>query len=633
MQDAGTASGNNKSADVGGVIGCVRSAGNALTFTNVTLGTTTGDKTQSNVARYGGLVGSMTATNSGNRSVSINGVTVAGLDVRIQNDKTNGRGNGVGGLLGYAWLNANVTVASSDKLQIGPTGSNAPSFSVTAGTCANYGGLVYRATGYWDIAGLELTAASFSATPSGGSFGMLVNDGTYDGSPASALYLELKHTDGTDYKIAGAAITGTYAAFDEIVAYSAFPDKNIVDNGQAVVSVATTDGKALVMTGEGCNTYQNQTAFGRTAALHSHSRYYYNLDQLRAAASPSNGQKLLLWSLNQYAHDTVKNLKPDGSTKVFNGGFTGTTISGDCDMAGLSYYPVSADSVTIAAETSIKFYNAEIEAGEARTEAADYGDSYTDALVRSTRTATQHLLMHSGILYDAKDLTVNGLTLKGTVGMTAGVTGVKDGSGFLVRGTLHDKNATGSSSLVRDIVLAVAAVQKGTGVNNAIGDDYAPLLINKLGDVTVGEYIAKPTNLTVSGVTVDQSDATDKYDDNAKAASSLIGDAVGEKMTLTFSGVSLDARKTESAVDAGLDTAYGTKQSLFTRATLMNKFEYSDTLSSGSYNYSHAEDWGVGAKRVTYGLEISGSTEYSRFIQNEYIESVSRPREKDAESQ
>ena len=132
------------------------------------------------------------------------------------------------------------------------------------------------------------------------------------------------------------------------------------------------------MDGANCNTYQNQIT-NATTKINKHCRYYYNLENIRGNKD-TQGKKLLIWSVNRYAHSSV------------SGMFTGGEINGDCNMIGLSYYPVDLTSgeTIIPSGTTVKFYNDKIEQSEA-------GSGNSDSSVRSTRSSvneSQHRLMH-----------------------------------------------------------------------------------------------------------------------------------------------------------------------------------------------------------------------------------------------
>lgn len=123
--------------------------------------------------------------------------------------------------------------------------------------------------------------------------------------------------------------------------------------------------------------------------------------------------------------------------------------------------------------------------------------------------------------------------------------------------------------------------------------DYAPLLINKIGNMT---------EITIQNVSQKKhSRTTAKYDKGGQnyAATSLIGNVGSEKgqnISLTFSNIKLDASN---------------KNSIFKNATLLESFQHSDGAgSSAIYNYKWEEDWGTDSAgnikhNVTYGKEVS----------------------------
>jgi hypothetical protein len=203
--------------------------------------------------------------------------------------------------------------------------------------------------------------------------------------------------------------------------------------------------------------------------------------------------------------------------------------------------------------------------------------------------------MHAGLFRNyTGGLNVSNLTLQGNVSNTY------SGSGFLICGTLGDVD--GSTALTANgIVLDGALINENTAESG-----YAPLLINNIG---------VNTTLSMTGV---QTSASGYADLVGAAATSLIGDVGSEtaaNINLSFSNIALDARKAalaEAEADAALTAAYGTDKSIFSRATLLNSFQYNRD-SSGAYNYTVDEDYPASGTqhRVTYGHEVTGSTEFS----------------------
>ena len=601
----------NDGINCGGAIGYVASTG-SLTF-NVDTVSLGGTYSKTNATggeiKYGGLIGVFypAATNAGSntRTVNLTNITVANsANINFQNKKADARSTSSGAFIGCKWPNVDVTIGtdgSEDGITIGTAGDGTPAITVASGsTSGNVGVLFYKGTGLWKVNHVKVNKANITTNYGTSTFGFIVNDGAYnetftekvkvDGKDTdvnvnykSALYLELV---SEKYDIAATSISGNFAtAFDEIVGFSKFYGTDLADNGQAIVSIRLPDGEdegtdpdPVIMTGSACNTYQNQTSYA--TKINPNTRYYYNLDSIRAKASPTPAEKLLMWSVNKYAHSSVKD--------CFTNGFTNNTISGNCDMVGLSYYPVDASGMTISAGTTIKFYNNEIETGEA-------GTGNSDSSVRSTRITvneSQHRLMHEGVFRNyTGTLTVNGLTVQGNVSNQN--TGY---SGFLICGNYGGAEST-SNITMNNIVL------DGAYISGRTGGDYAPLLINS---------IDKNVKLTLTGVSTSNYPNTPSTDPTVPVASSLIGNVgydTASNINLTFSDIRLDARTTALSGNSGLDTAYGTTRSIFDRATLLEKFQYQGG-SRGEYNYTHAEDWTNSQHNVTYGYEVSESTEY-----------------------
>ena len=194
----------------------------------------------------------------------------------------------------------------------------------------------------------------------------------------------------------------------------------------------------------------------------------------------------------------------------------------------------------------------------------------------------QHYLMHCGLFYNVTGgLNVNQLTLNGTVGRTS------DGnSGALVYGTISGSQNATSTVILNSITLDGITVYNRHTHSNLTETDYAPLLINKISD-----YVT----LDVTGVA-----QTSKYVNNNStiiAGSSLIGNVgstAGTNIRLSFSNIQLDARKDIGSAD---NRYGGTTKTIFTRATLLNSFKYSDATSCyGRYNFTDT--------KCTYGYEI-----------------------------
>lgn len=592
----------NSSTYFGGAIGYVATTG-SITFdvddTSVGGSYSNSSSTQYTDSRYGGLIcyivkaGTNASLNT--RTVQLNNVTIPnGTSITTKTSNSDARKAGSGAFLGWAWLDTNVVIGtdgSTDGVTIGGSGANPPSISVASGSSnVNVAALVYKGTGYWRVNHVLVNQAKISTGVTADSFGFIVNDGySSDGNSAlySALYLELV-SDG--YDISATNLTGTYSVFDEIVAYTVVPGTNIEDNGQAIVSIRTAGGAPLVMDGSACNTYQNQTSYATKS--NKNTRYYYNLDTFRTTASGSlsDPQKLMMWSLNRYAHSKLKTL--------FNNPLE-STLSGTYDMNGYSYYPVDATGMRINTST-LKFYNSKIEAGEA----LGGGDGFARTTLRASSGGdyTQHYLMHAGLFknYTGSLNLAGKLTLQGDVSLNY------FGSGFIICGTLGgDSDNRTTLTCSGSISLDGAKVSGASAQVDAVWK-YAPLLVNK---------VALNTNLTLNNVSTSAAGYSGLSGYAASSLIGLVGSTTAKDINLNFSHIALDARTSalsNSDADESLTSKYGTSTTIFSRATLLDSFMY-NTNCSGVYNYAFDEDWtagGAALHKVTYGKEVTSSLEH-----------------------
>lgn len=582
-------------------------------------------------AKYGGLIAYIENKNDNGykgywntRKINIESLDIDGLTIDAKIGKT-GANYGCAALLGYEWYGADVTI---QDLNIGKTSECRISINSGSVDGVKMSGLCTIATGHWQVESIEIERLKVEGKKS--SFGMIINSAfrpkNDDGVPA--MYLEL--TNMKDYIISSDAskvgFTGITNGFDEIVLHSWMARggsrDDIGDNGASIISIntdANANSPSLIMSGSACNTYQNQTSFGKTVAHNPNARYYYNLNYLRskiAAGTATTAERFLLWSVYQYAYNlsTIRS--------YFNNTNTNGTLSysdlqgGDLDMVGLSYYPIDyADGRTLVNNTTIKFYNEQIELGESAGTGVTSSDG-TGGIVNDDRNRTtsgtnsshtQHYMMHCGLFRDfvkgGKTFNTKNLTLKGSVGIYNG------GSGFLIGGNLGGANSTvnfkpdGNNGGSKTYTINL----DGAYVYNPNSVDYAPLLINSVG---------KNTTIHLYGVkTMDTNNVYSSKQATASwyAASSLIGkvgasDGSSTGINLDFSKIVLDSRKVNGnlSTDTELTTAYSTSRSIFKRATLLHWFIYNDSNSGGTYNYTYDEDWPASGNKhqVTYGQEV-----------------------------
>lgn len=586
---------------LGGVIGMVGAVTSKPTtgikFDNVTVGGKITDKhtgpiTGSANARVGGLIAEIGSTTSSSSNI----VKIQSVSVNTLNIKTSTKisGSTSGGFIGHNWYNVEVTL---DKIIV--------SNSTITSDSNEIGGLVLSTTGYWSIKKVSFDSVTVTANNCK-NFGMLAStllgrnydpytfnysDGSgfyYPTCAVNATYFELTDPDG--YKISKNTtinINKDYLYFDEIARCSIYASNTPVSNRQAIISIPAVNDKnerLLYMDGEHCNTYQNQTKNnGETWKDNPCARYYYNLDVYKNGNASTGGAKATVWSARVFAASNIKNYiceKDPGFPKD-------ETI----DLRGYSYYPVDMDSkdTTISSNSTITFYNKEFN----ESESASSGNS--DNYARTTEgmdgtnlnnVHNQHYMMQSGLFRNENGaVTISGkLTFKGNIGKVNG------GSGALVCGSVaDDTNTTKKSVKITGSIVLDDLYVNDTSLSLNGENSYAPLLINKIGNMT---------EITIQNVLQKKHSTTaEQYykGDQNYAATSLIGNVGsknGQNISLIFSNIKLDASN---------------ENSIFKNATLLESFQHSDGAgSSAIYNYKWEEDWGTEAKHnVTYGKEVS----------------------------
>lgn len=582
---------------LGGVIGMVGAVTSKPTtgikFDNVTVGGNITDKhtgpiTGSANARVGGLIAEIGSTISSSPNI----VKIQSVSVNTLNIKTSTKisGSTSGGFIGHNWYNVEVTL---DKIIV--------SNSTITSDSNEIGGLVLSTTGYWSIKKVSFDSVTVTANNCK-NFGMLASTllgrnydpytfNYFDGSGSyyskcafNATYFEL--TDPNGYEISSNTkinISKKYLYFDEIARCSIYASNSPVCNRQAIISIPAVNDKnerLLYMDGEHCNTYQNQTKNnGATWKDNPCARYYYNLDVYKNGKASTGGAKATVWSARLFAASNIKNYICDKDP--------GFPKDETIDLRGYSYYPVDMDSknITIGSNSTITFYNKEF--NESESVSSSNSDNYartTDGMDGTSlnNVHNQHYMMQCGLFRNENGaVTISGkLTFRGNIGKVNG------GSGALVCGSVADDTNTSKKSvkIIGSIVLDDLYVNDGENIS-----DYAPLLINKIGNMT---------EITIQNVSQKKHSTTaEQYNKGGQnyAATSLIGNVGsenGQNISLTFSNIKLDASN---------------KNSIFKNATLLESFQHSDGAgSSAIYNYKWEEDWGTEEKHnVTYGKEVS----------------------------
>ena len=208
-----------------------------VTVENCTLSGSIISKAATN-ARVGGLIAvSRGETQNGNG----NSYTSAESTIGISNLKVNGEtvtaaaSSTSGGLLGYQWKNTKVVLAASTDNTASASGVTISGSTLNAN--AQFGGLVYQATGYWNAAAANsivfktenkattFTGKSTKDAPSGLLVGTGLIKVTQSGNEVveSALYLEAGtwgNASDAAYQIGNGAVMlniGNSDYFDELV--------------------------------------------------------------------------------------------------------------------------------------------------------------------------------------------------------------------------------------------------------------------------------------------------------------------------------------------------------------------------------------------------------------------------------
>lgn len=605
---AGSLNGNSR---IGGAIGYVSDCASTFNVTGLEVAGSieTGDCAGGKIAQVGGLIGCIaqstynagTIANSADKHVNISGLSFNSFKMNV--GRNGDALNGAGGLLGYSWGNAIVTIGDAAANTSGSTYAlkTTNNTTVAASDSTEVGGLVYAASGHWIINNyaIDLSGTTINAGAAQ-TLGVLVcrgckvdNKTTYGVENYIGLYLEDKACWETAYRVPsgeGAIVAPGVTSFDEWVGSGVKPSKGskLMDAGcNAVVSLHTRNDK-LDMDGDATNgnSYQNRSTFGQSHKTNGNTRYFYNLDGAydRCEGGFSGGQintadKLLLWSAFCYAPAGIRStIVPDGTT-----GLDGSiTITGTIDLAGYSYYPTQPIGEVTVNNAAITFYYSKIKAEQNGN--------------KLNSDATQHENMHCGLFQTVADgdLTVSNVTLGGTVGPV-----INDGK------SSTDAIGVGGSSSGALVCRYVCGSSDGSGtkirkisiddltLNNLIVDGansatdanaYMPLLINEMQ-----KYVSlNAKNIKTTG-----------YTSGTKAATSLFGKlGVGseaDQVTAKFERISLPSQNSNT---------------IFTHASLLESFGYKSTgTGSADYTFTKAE---ANAGMVTYGSEIDAENkEYS----------------------
>lgn len=586
---------------LGGVIGMVGAVtskpATGIKFDKVTVGGNITDKHTGSNSRVGGLIAEVGAKDN-SASVVPNKISITNVNINALTINSSGKSNS-GGFLGHNWYRVEIDLNSLNV--------NNSSLTVNNGT--ELGGLVLSTTGYWSIKEVSFDGVTVKATKCI-NFGMLASTlfgRDYDSygfdyfkgenvnnyrSSRDATYFELTKPNG--YKISQDTkinISPSYSYFDEIARCSIYysSSASFMSNRQAIISIpaVTADGERLLyMDGKNCNTYQNQTTNnGAVWKNNSWARYYYNLDVYKNGKATTGGAKAVEWSAKLFAANNIK--------AYINSTNIDFPTDPEIDLTGYSFYPVDTNGCNIKSNSTITFENNGFNQSEMVS--SSNSDNYartTEGIdgTSLTNEHNQHYMMQCGLFRNENGaVTISGkLTFKGNIGKVNG------GSGALVCGSVaDDTNTTKKSVKITGSIVLDDLYVNDTSLSLNGENSYAPLLINKIGNMT---------EITIQNVSQKKHSRTaEKYYKGGQnyAATSLIGNVGsenGQNISLIFSNIKLDASN---------------KNSIFKNATLLESFQHSDGAgSSAIYNYKWDEDWDTDSAgnikhNVTYGKEVS----------------------------
>lgn len=573
------------------------------------------DEKSSKIVQAGGFIGTIKQGTAKNTTkVNITGLSYNSFNMAV--GKSGDRRDGAGGLLGYSWGNAIVTIGNAAVNTSDSTYAlkSSNKTTVTANSSTEVGGLVYAASGQWTINdyAIDLSNATINADKATvlglliGRGGRTENSTTYGVETYSGLYLENRASWDTAYKINGVAAgdgvkinntaiksNNSATSFDEWVGNSTRPSygtkagsKLIDGEWNVVVSLHTKDGingGKLDMSGNpgSDNSYHNRSNFGKNHNTNAWTRYYYNLEKAyeKVGNSPKNSsasswmdspEYLLLWCAYLYAPPAIQSYIIPGNREIFKGNNIGTSdgTGVTIDLDGYSFYPTnpaSGSTVTVNNAT-ITFHYSDIKAEQEGN--------------KKNSEATQHENMHCALIRThAGNLKVKKVTLAGTVGSVVNDKGSSSGA-LVCRYIYGPINKTNVAQLEIDGLTLDGLTVDGVNGNTS----YAPLLINEMQTCV---------NLSAKNI------STTGYANGTTAATSLFGRlGVGknaDQVTATFNRISVPSAIGQDATD----------KSIFTRASLLESFGYGEG-KTGSAVYTFLRD-DQDKNKVTFGREIDST--------------------------
>ena len=535
-------------------------------------------------------------------NVSLKDITVDGAVIdasSITNNPQNVRATG--GLLGYQWDNAEVTVSGDTGIKV--TGNS------TIKSRGHVGGLFTTFSGKLDF-NSKITLDSMTMQDVQGEqkfSALLVADGRYaiislDADKYTINNGQQNSQDDTQDSSAKVTVTG-YANFDEIVGVSCELKNNYVNHNSTlladdyyrlggIVNIRMPAFKENMKDATNYTSYVNRIS----TQDNPYTRYYYNLftDDYHPVTVKNNTatldspEDLMLWHLYLYTCSNSDKLKrffkpyfhdEDGepSLMTVNGNDT-WNLTGTFDLKGYSFYPTRVTGGKyVGEEAVIKLYATDIAKGE---------NAHKNNCDKRTPQASgrQQYLMHAGLFVASNNYKVSGITFQGTIANLGADSGA-----------LCSKY-TGGTVVISGIIL-----------NGVLVDSYSDacgtgLLLGYVkGEQTDG------CDLTLDGI------QTTGYKNDVYAAGALIGQ-VGS-LTATNVRVTMRHMKVE----------YHKDNKVFQYASFICKYYYSSAVSDSGENTSRIVLYTFTKKdandnNVTYGEEMKAGVNYYDQDRDEALE-------------
>lgn len=565
----------NCSVYIGGAIGSV-STKDDVAFKQNRVHITINQAQAVTDAYVGGCIADLDGTAYVN--VDMTGTNANGTSVISHASKT------AGGLIGHTFRQCRLTLNGN--------------WAGSVNAAGDVGGLLYKLEGKLTVEnGFSVNGGSF--TSAGGYRGILLSDGT------NAFVIIQCGSD----------------AYQNVSAdgFDLFAGKNIRE--WASYGVASIGGLVTVETGESRIGRLPDGNDGWYALIRAHNnvntRYYFNIAHLEgwaASSTVSTQADLIYWNVYDfiYGWNTMHNSSGGLPNYVIAESFPNAVYNidgatADVDLTGYCFYPTKKEAVKFDFSGHKLTFG-----GNAQSEIKQFrgmqGGIFSDVTASVTGTTR---------------VTFANIELAGTL---AHVMGDSDsgGSGAFVCGKIEGFTDTRGTAKVDVNVSNVFF--SGLKVDDIDSTNYRPLLINNIGSY-VDCKITKVTQYTKDTYSSEAKQTV--YGKTEKAASSLIGQGgMGGKLSEYLH------MELSEIVFAG-----DRENTIFTRATLFNAINCTESTSALTYNFTREEDWvdqNTHICAVTYGTEISGNEKQYRYYDdkdNLYVNPTAYPTQKSGKNE